>query len=108
MTYERMGDFENALDDYVRAVNSLPSYQGAWANMADLLRREGYYENALVAANNAIRFAPDYARAYRISALCWLALDNADGARANARKCAELGGRLPEELSRLLVEGEGP
>lgn len=108
MTYERMGDFENALDDYVRAVNSLPSYQSAWANMADLLRREGYYENALVAANNAIRFAPDYARAYRISALCWLALDNADGARANARKCAELGGRLPEELSRLLAEGEGP
>jgi len=65
LTYSKLGNYEDAIADYTRAIRIDPDYANAYGNRGVAYNELGNYKDAIDDYTKAIRIDPDYASAYK-------------------------------------------
>lgn len=64
LIYHRLGDYEQAVADYNKAIESNPELVGAYRKLAHVYYELGDYEQSIANCNRVIELAPDDTEAY--------------------------------------------
>ena len=80
VAFSKLGQTQNAINDFNRAVKLFPEYAGIYNNRGNLLLSLGLYKEALKDFDRALVLAPGYAAAYNNRAVTRLRLGDSSGA----------------------------
>ena len=69
VTYEKMGDFENALNEYIGIINTDPTYRNAYLNLGSLYSRMNKLNKALKYYNSALELGADFITFFNIGCI---------------------------------------
>lgn len=92
LCYQRLGDYEKAIDAYLYAIKIEPNNAYAYNNLAQIYIRKERYEDALVYAEKAIERKENLSQAYSAMAIACAMLDDENAFEEAARKYALYGG----------------
>ena len=90
MAHQKIGDVENAFDDFERATGA-PEFAEPYFNRGRLYFDLGYYQDAAAEYDRAIRVDSSYADAYAQRALAFIALEKDQEARLDVERAVDLG-----------------
>lgn len=82
-TYESISEYDEAIEDYGRAIQLNPSYTAAYFNRAEVRYVRGEYDDAIEDYSHAIALKPDYAGAYNNRGIAYQAKQEIDKALAD-------------------------
>ena len=68
-TYDKLGQYQLAIEDFNKAISLKPDYANAYYNRGIAYVKLGQYQLAIEDYNKAISLKPDYANAYSIGLL---------------------------------------
>ena len=84
--YEKVGDDDSAISDYVSAIVIRPNYSEAYYGVGMVRTRRFQYREAIADFDQAIVHNPNYALAYQRRGICYLRLDYLEAARSDFRQ----------------------
>jgi tetratricopeptide (TPR) repeat protein len=94
--YGRLGNHEQAIEDYNKAIEINPKYAVAYNNRAGSHWRRGNYKDAIEDYNKAIEFNPKYAEAYNNRAGAYGSLGDYRQAIEDSNKAIEINPKYAE------------
>ena len=91
VAFAREGEFDRAVKDFTKAIDLKPDYAEAYCNRGIAYSFEGAYDRAITYYNRAIELDPQFALAYTNRGMCWLHLQNWQGARGDLTIAKSMG-----------------
>ena len=91
VAFAREGEFDRAVKDFTKAIGLKPDYAEAYCNRGIAYSFKGEYDRAITYYNRAIELDPQFALAYTNRGMCWLHLQNWQGARGDLTVAKSMG-----------------
>lgn len=86
-----MQQYEQAVQDYSKAIELTPNYPEAYNNIGNICRILEDYTLAIEYYNEAIHLNPNFAMAYHNRGIAYMLLGNAQNANTDFSRAKELG-----------------
>ncbi|MBU4276653.1 MAG: tetratricopeptide repeat protein [Proteobacteria bacterium] len=72
ISYQGLGKLKEALHDFAKALEAMPSSPTAHYHLADVLKDQKKTTEAIIALNQAVTLKPNYAQAYLLRGRVWM------------------------------------